>query len=116
MLASNEPNTVPQSATDTVIPRPLGESWNAVVSSAVAPAMTAVSNPNSKPPRAATTVLFTSVVFSAMHYPPLEAPRCERLDCDKYVRPKPMNPGLQHDCRVPEAPRKYQFPRAARTR
>src|SRR5207344_335209 len=100
MLASNEPKTVPQSATDTVIPSPLGESWNAAVRAAVAPAMTAVSNPNSKPPRAATTVLFTSVVFSAMHYPPREAPRCERLDCDKCVRLKPLNPGLRHGCRV----------------
>src|ERR1035437_7483883 len=51
------PRMVPQSAADTVNPSSAGLSENLVVSAAVVPAITAVSNPNSSPPSAATTEL-----------------------------------------------------------
>src|SRR5215470_6394476 len=116
MLARSAPATVPQSAMDTVMPSRLGVRSKVVVSAAVAPAITAVSNPKSRPPRAATTVLFTSVVFSAMHFLPRAALRCERLDCDKYVLPEPERPALRRGCRVPEEPRRYRFLRAGQAR
>src|SRR5262249_7599297 len=116
MLASNAPATVPHRAIDTVMPSRLGESSKVEVRADVAPAMTAVSKPNSNPPRAATTVLFTSVVFSAMHFLPREALRCERLDSDKYVPPRPKLPALLSDCRVPEERRRCRFAQAKQAR
>src|SRR5690348_16549359 len=57
---------VPESALVTVTPSAIGERWKRSVSACVVPAMTAVSNPNNRPPNAATTVLFKSEEFSVM--------------------------------------------------
>src|SRR5690242_261004 len=51
------PITVPHKALDTVQPRAPGERLYTCVSARVAPEMTAVSKPNSRPPSAATIVL-----------------------------------------------------------
>ena len=48
---------VPTSALATVMPRLQGERCQVFVSAAVVPEITTVSKPNSRPPRAATTVL-----------------------------------------------------------
>jgi hypothetical protein len=50
---------VPHRALETVIPRVAGVSANTCVSECVVPAITAVSNPKSRPPKAATSVLVT---------------------------------------------------------
>ena len=55
--AKRAPTMVPHSALDTVIPRVAGVSPNTCVSEWVVPAITAVSNPKSRPPSAATSVL-----------------------------------------------------------
>src|SRR5579883_1492013 len=64
--ASPAPMIVPQSAQDTVTPSVAGLRWKTWVSAWVVPAMTAVSKPKSRPPRAATRVLITStaVIFT----------------------------------------------------
>src|SRR5208337_2669040 len=64
MPASMAPNTVPKSALKTVNPSDQGESWNVTRKAPMVPAITAVSNPNSRPPKAATTVLFKRYEFS----------------------------------------------------
>src|SRR5215468_12079928 len=116
MLASNAPTTVPHSAIETVMPSRLGDRSKVLVSAAVAPAMTAVSKPNSRPPSAATTVLFTRVVLSAMHFPPREALRCERLDSGRYDPPAPTLPGPRRGCQVPEGQRTCQLAQAGQAR
>ncbi len=55
--APNEPRTVPNSALETVMPSVSGESANVSLSAFVTPDMTAVSNPKSSPPKAATREL-----------------------------------------------------------
>jgi len=54
--AVNAPTIVPISALATVNPSHPADSPNTLLSQSVVPEMTAVSNPNSKPPNAATTV------------------------------------------------------------
>src|ERR1035438_6363999 len=53
-LALHEPTTVPHKALETVMPSRAGESEKVSVSDLVVPEITAVSNPNNSPPRAAT--------------------------------------------------------------
>src|ERR1700734_2064161 len=60
MQASIAPKIVPMSALETVMPNCVGSREKAAVSCAVAPEMTAVSNPKSNPPSAATAVLLTN--------------------------------------------------------
>lgn len=55
--ANMAPRMVPISAVATVRPREKGESRKTSARACVAPEMTTVSKPNSRPPRAATTVL-----------------------------------------------------------
>ena len=62
--ASIAPTMVPQSAIETVSPSDAAESWYSNVRACVVPAITAVSNPNSRPPRAATTVLLSRHALS----------------------------------------------------
>src|SRR3989442_790640 len=64
--ASIAPTMVPQSAIETVSPRDAAESWYSNVRACVVPAITAVSNPNSRPPRPATTVLLSRHALSFM--------------------------------------------------
>jgi hypothetical protein len=59
------PTTVPASAMLTVTPSVASVSANTCRSCAVVPEMTAVSNPNSNPPSAPTTVPRTRIWFSA---------------------------------------------------
>src|SRR5438445_2063521 len=61
--ASIAPKIVPHSALATVTPSRPGESWYVWVSAAVVPEITAVSNPNKRPPKAAITVLLTNVAL-----------------------------------------------------
>src|SRR5207302_8581752 len=58
--AVNAPTIVPMSAEATAKPRRKLSSANARWSASVVPEMTAVSNPNSRPPRAATSALKTT--------------------------------------------------------
>src|SRR5437879_8815220 len=51
IAANMDPRIVPHSATETVSPKAAGESVKVSVSACVVPAMTAVSNPKSKPPK-----------------------------------------------------------------
>src|SRR5579862_2002030 len=67
--ASMAPTTVPQIAIETVIPRLFDDRLKTCDSWPVVPEMTAVSNPNSRPPRAATTVLFNKTAFNFMPSP-----------------------------------------------
>src|SRR5579884_2337353 len=67
--ASIAPKTVPQSALATVIPKEAGERRYVRVRACVVPAITAVSNPNNKPPKAATTVLLIKYVLSFIGLP-----------------------------------------------
>src|SRR5580698_10306027 len=64
VAAPNEPTTVPHSALETVMPSINGDSANVALSALVAPAMTAVSNPKSSPPNAATRELRSRYPFS----------------------------------------------------
>src|ERR1700722_9664139 len=67
--ASMAPTTVPQIAIETVIPKLFEDRWKTCESWPVVPEMTAVSNPNSRPPKAATTVLFNKTEFNFMPSP-----------------------------------------------
>src|SRR5580700_1442191 len=67
--ASMAPTTVPQIAMETVMPRLFDDRWKTCDSWPVVPEMTAVSNPNSRPPKAATTVLFNKTAFNFMPSP-----------------------------------------------
>src|SRR5271169_4957234 len=70
------PATVPHSAMATVSPRDPGDRWYVLLRSAVVPAMTAVSNPNKRPPSAATTVLRIRYLFRVTEWcPPADSPR-----------------------------------------
>src|SRR5271168_1468147 len=60
------PITVPASAEETVTPRDHSERWNSNFNARVAPEITAVSNPKSNPPSAATIALFSKNPFSFM--------------------------------------------------
>src|SRR5215475_10354275 len=107
MPARRAPATVPQTAIATVNPRPRSESSKALRRALVVPEITAVSNPNNNPPKAATTVLFTSVKLSATcPLQPAER-QCWRLDSDRYAQPKPWRPVLRRAYQVAEALRRY---------
>ncbi len=67
--ASIAPRTVPKSALNTVTPKRKGVRLYVWVRALVVPEMTAVSNPNRRPPSAATIVLFSKVAFSFMRTP-----------------------------------------------
>src|SRR6266404_9390008 len=66
MPASRDPRTVPHSATETVKPSSPGDSAKVWIRLLVVPEITAVSKPNRRPPRAATTVLFKRYAFTRM--------------------------------------------------
>src|ERR1700679_3500875 len=63
MPARRAPMIVPQRAIATVNPSEAGVRGNKLVSDLVAPAITAVSNPNKRPPSPATAVLLTRGQF-----------------------------------------------------
>src|SRR5436853_795995 len=69
--ASIAPKIVPHSALATVTPSRPGESWYVWVSAAVVPEITAVSNPNQRPPHVAITVLLTNVALRLISPPGL---------------------------------------------
>src|SRR4029077_3822100 len=56
-------------AMETVIPKLFEDRSKTCDSALVVPEITAVSNPNSRPPKAATTVLFNNTEFSFMRSP-----------------------------------------------
>ena len=77
--ANNAPTMVPHSALATVKPSARSERWKVSVRARVVPAMTAVSNPNSKPPSAATTVLRTTWESSFIGSPRAWAVEAKRI-------------------------------------
>src|SRR5438309_11544177 len=70
MPAKIAPSIVPHSAAETVNPSDAGDSPYRRVRSRVVPAITAVSNPSSRPPSAATMVLLIryALSFTLLHY------------------------------------------------
>jgi len=75
----------------TVKPRLLGFSEKVVLKPAVAPAITAVSKPNSSPPSAATTVLLRSDPVSVTRAP---ANRSQNPFCYMQIQPAAAQPRM----------------------
>src|SRR6202035_5610466 len=106
--ASMAPTTVPQIAMETVMPRLFEDRLKTCDSWPVVPEMTAVSNPNSKPPKAATTVLFNKTAFNFMPSPDVrvlfQAHRLQQLS-NPELPPGGWRQALLHDSQSPQSPR-----------
>src|ERR1700728_1949962 len=114
IAASDAPRIVPTSAIATVNPSPHSDKAKVFFNPAVVPEMTAVSNPNSNPPSAATTVLLISVaVILTRAF--LRRPVSVRLS-----PPAPALPALPPGCQAAVAecirPAHRVCPDAARSR
>src|ERR1700679_1052327 len=79
------PSTVPTSPIETVNPKVNDVRWYTTVNCCVAPAITAVSNPNSSPPKAPVIVLFSRYVVIFIYEISEIQQRCKayRERCDR---------------------------------